>query len=220
MTALPILYSFRRCPYAIRARMALLESGVSVELREVDLNVKPAEMLAASPKATVPVMLLPDYQVIDESIEIMKWALSRKDSNAWISTYSDKQREQMERLIKENDTQFKQHLDHYKYAARFPAFSPEHYRQQGTLFLDKLEQRLLNSRYLFGQQLAFADIAIFPFIRQFAHVDQDWFYQTRSTQLQDWLNGFLDSEQFASVMRKFPVWQAGDVALVFGTEVK
>jgi glutathione S-transferase len=194
LKSLPILYSFRRCPYAIRARMALKYSGIAVEIREVKLNNKPQQMLDYSPKGTVPV-LITNGEVIDESLDIMLWAISQHDPNNW-------QVEGFEQLIDQNDNVFKKHLDQYKYFIRYPEHSKEYYRQQGEIFLQQLEQRLEKHKYLLCEQITIADVAIFPFIRQYAHVDKQWFDQTPYQQLQTWLNEFLQSDLFHAVMKK------------------
>ncbi len=197
---LPILYSYRRCPYAMRARMALSYAGIPVEIREISLKQKPAHMLQVSPKGTVPVLVLPDGQVIEQSLEIMHWALQQHDADGWLS--ADPQYAAL--LIAENDGAFKQHLDRYKYAIRFPEHSAEHYRAQGELFLAKLEQRLQQSAFLVGDAISLADIAIFPFIRQFAAVDHDWFESTGYIKLQSWLQHLVESALFKRVMVKYP----------------
>ena len=220
MPNLPVLYSFRRCPYAMRARMALYASQIDVELREVHLANKPAEMLMVSPKATVPVLVLSNNDVLDESLDIMKWALAIKDPHGWLTAFSPKSIEQMEALIVENDTVFKQHLDRYKYAERFPDCSAESCRQQGEEFLAKLEQNLTGATYLFGAQPSLADIAIFPFVRQFAAVDRVWFEQSQYLQLQRWLRRLLETRQFSNVMQKFAAWKPGDNPIVFSANAK
>lgn len=197
---LPILYSYRRCPYAMRARMALSYADIPVEIREISLKQKPAHMLQVSPKGTVPVLVLPDGQVIEQSLEIMHWALQQHDADGWLS--ADPQHAAL--LIAENDGAFKQHLDRYKYAVRFPEHSAEHYREQGELFLAKLEQRLQQRAFLVGDAISLADIAIFPFIRQFAAVDHDWFESTGYIKLQSWLQHLVESALFKRVMVKYP----------------
>jgi glutathione S-transferase len=194
-TSLPILYSFRRCPYAIRARMALKYSGIALEIREVILRNKPPEMLNYSSKGTVPVLILTNGEVIDESLNIMLWAISQHDPNNW-------QSEEFKQLIDENDNVFKQHLDQYKYSVKHPEHSKEYYRQQGEVFLQQLEQRLGKHKYLLCDQMTIADVAIFPFIRQYAHVDKQWFDQTPYQRLQTWLNEFLQSDLFNAIMKK------------------
>lgn len=211
-TVLPALYSFRRCPYAMRARMAIRYSGIPVELREVVLKDKPSALLSASPKATVPVLVLDNNCVIDESLDIMYWALQKSDHDDWMnSSYY----ETGQQLIQYNDHVFKQQLDSYKYFERFPEYTQLEYRQQGEAFLTQLEQLLQNHAFLLRDQLSLADIAIFPFIRQFAYVDIDWFSQSPYPRLRNWLNYLLQSELFTSVMHKYPPWKEGSPAVVF-----
>lgn len=200
---LPILYSFRRCPYAIRTRMSLDYAGVLVELREVLLKDKPSSLLAASAKGTVPVLVLPNGKVLDESYEIMRWALMQGDPDCW---WLEAQESKINELIQWNDGKFKTHLDHYKYADRFPEHSMEYYRSQAESFLNILEQKLSVKKYLLGKSMSLADVAIFPFIRQFAFVDKAWFDQTSYRNLQRWLATFLASNVFLTVMEKYPVW--------------
>lgn len=197
----------------MRARLALQVAGIRVELREIILKNKPAELLLASPKATVPVLALPDGGVIDESRDIMLWALLQHDPQHWLAKKSELYDEAI-RLIDQNDFDFKPNLDAYKYTDRYPE-TAEYYRQQGETFLQQLEDRLTQHTYLMSDQINLADMAVFPFIRQFAHVDIDWFNQSAYIGLQRWLSGFLDAHWFASVMHKYPVWQRGDAARMF-----
>ena len=199
---LPILYSYRRCPYAMRARMALSYAGIAVEVREISLKDKPAHMLQVSPKATVPVLVLPDGQVIDQSLQIMQWALQQQDADGWLS--ADPQHTAL--LITENDGSFKQNLDRYKYAIRFPEHSAADYRQQGELFLAKLELHLQQTSFLLSNKISLADIAIFPFIRQFAAVDSDWFASADYMKLKSWLQHLVESELFQGAMLKYPTY--------------
>lgn len=214
MSKLPKLYSFRRCPYAMRARLALKASGVSVELREVVLANIPQEMLACSPKATVPVLVLADGKVIDESLDIMYWALRSNDPQHWLS---DKRvvSADTELLIRTNDEEFKQHLDHYKYAARFPQKPMEFYRSQAEEFLQDLECRLKAQAFLLADGMTLADMAIFPFIRQFAHVDKEWFYANPYPKLQQWLDTMLGLPLFDAVMKKYKPWERDAPVVVF-----
>lgn len=200
---LPILYSFRRCPYAIRARMAIAYASINLELREVSLANKPIEMLALSSKGTVPVLQLSD-RVIDESLEIMNWALEQSDPENWLSL--DSQKKQLS-LIEENDNEFKDWLDKYKYWDRFPQQTQQYYRSNAELFISKLERYLKSNKYLLGSKMCQADIAIFPFIRQFAFVDKPWFDQSNYPLVQRWLNQFLQSDLFGQVMEKHALWQ-------------
>lgn len=195
------LYSFRRCPYAMRARLALRYSGVPLRIVEVSLKAKPAEMLALSPKGTVPVLSV-DGRVIDESLDIMRWALAQHDPQDWLLQDDEPARQQIEALIAENDQVFKLHLNRYKYAERYPEHSMEHYRAQGEVFLRQLEALLNERPYLLADHPSLADMALAPFVRQFAHVDREWFAQTPYPNLQRWLQRFLDSELFIQVMAK------------------
>jgi glutathione S-transferase len=211
----PVLYSFRRCPYAIRARMALSCSGIQVELREVILREMPVSLLDCSPKGTVPVLVLPGGRVIDESLDIMYWALAKNDPQQWLPADGEERSLEINRLLDENDHSFKQHLDHYKYAERFPQQAASEYRSRGEAFLEKLERRLEQSAWLAGERLSVADVAIFPFVRQFALVDKPWFDRMRRPRLQAWLNTLLASALFSSVMKKYPQWQDGDAITLF-----
>ena len=211
---IPILYSFRRCPYAIRARLAIKVSNIQVELREVLLADKPKALLDCSPKGTVPVLVLPDETVIDESLDIMWWALTQQDPQNWLGS-TGTQRDKMNRLIDSNDTKFKQHLDHYKYADRFPEQSMEYYRQQAESFLLQLEENLRKNQYLITDKMSLADMAIFPFVRQFAFVDKKWFEQSEYKNLQIWLNNLLADKLFIEVMQKYSRWLPGDIVQRF-----
>ena len=197
-----VLYSYRRCPYAMRARMALKYSGIKVDVREIALKNKPAEMLKVSPKGTVPVLVLQDGHVIEQSLEIMHWALQQNDVDGWLAADSTL----TQQLIAENDGSFKQALDKYKYAICFPEQSTEIYRLQGEAFLRKLELRFSQSQFLLQNQLSLADIAIFPFIRQFAAVDAAWFDAADYPRLKAWLRVLLKSALFESVMVKQPTY--------------
>ena len=192
-----LLYSFRRCPYAMRARLALRYSGVPVRIVEVSLKAKPAEMLALSPKGTVPVLSV-DGRVIEESLEIMQWALAQNDPDNWL-LHGDPA---VFALIAENDQGFKYHLDRYKYAERYPEYPMEHYRAEGEVFLQKLEGLLADRAYLLAHHPSLADMALAPFVRQFAHVDRDWFARAPYPRLQRWLEAFLQSPLFIGVMAK------------------
>lgn len=228
--SLPILYNFRRCPYAMRARMAIYASGLTVELREVVLKNKPAEMLECSPKGTVPVLVLENGKVVDESRDIINFALAEHDPLSWVSALTDIQLTEMDQLIDINDQQFKGSLDRYKYPNRYliavegeVAPTAEELLQYGLNarrlaenFLQDLEQRLNQHRFLLGDNATMADIAIFPFIRQFAHVDKIWFDQAPYPALQRWLAHWLDSPLFQAIMKKYPAWQPEDAPLYFG----
>lgn len=195
-----ILYSYRRCPYAMRARMALRVAGIEVEQIEISLRDKPKVMLDISPKGTVPVLQCPDGRVIEQSLEIMRWALQQNDPQKWLRHADDA--EQVS-LIQRNDTDFKHWLDRYKYAERYPDFTAQYYREQAiSALLDGLEARLAHNQYLGGQNPCLSDVAIFPFVRQFAAVDANWFGTADLPALRNWLQGWVESELFASVMAK------------------
>lgn len=195
------LYSFRRCPYAMRARMALRYCGVAVDVVEVSLKAKPAEMLALSSKGTVPV-LNANGRVIDESLSIMHWALAQNDPQDWLLKNDPAAQARIAELIDENDQVFKVHLNRYKYAERYPEQPMAVYRAEGEVFLRKLEALLEGRDFLLAAHLSLADVALLPFVRQFAHVDREWFGQAPYRRLQDWLQRFLQSELFMSVMAK------------------
>ncbi|MNS47885.1 glutaredoxin 2 [compost metagenome] len=195
------LYSFRRCPYAMRARMALRYSAVAVDIVEVSLKAKPAEMLALSGKGTVPV-LSADGRVIDESLDIMRWALAQNDPQDWLLKDDPVAAEQIAPLIEQNDQVFKVHLNRYKYAERYPEQPMEVYRSEGEVFLRRLDQLLEGRDYLLADHPSLADVALMPFVRQFAHVDRDWFGQTPYLRLQAWLQRLLESDLFTSIMKK------------------
>jgi len=211
MTQLPVLYSFRRCPYAMRARLAVHASGLCVELREVVLRNKPHAMLDASPKGTVPVLVLGDGTVIEESRDIGEWALSINDPEGWL----DHDRALMDELIAINDGPFKQALDRYKYPDRFEKVKREDWRAGASDIARDYDRRLSKSGWLTGTRASWADIAIAPFVRQFAHVDFDWFCAQDWRHLAAWLEHFKTSERFAAIMVKHPAWTPGDPPLIF-----
>ena len=210
---LPILYSFRRCPYAIRARLAVKVSGVSVTLREVVLRDKPRALFAASSKATVPVLQLPDCSVLEQSLDIMRWALRAHDPQGWL--FSDEQHE-AQTLIDLNDGAFKLALDRYKYASRRPEHPARFYRDEAVaLMLTPLNARLADRRFLLRDTPSLADMAIVPFVRQFASVDDAWFRHAPLPHLQAWMDSLIASALFASVMHKYAAWQPGDADIAF-----
>ena len=195
--SLPILYSFRRCPYAIRARLALLVSNIDVEIREVKLSNKPVELLSISPKGTVPVLQLVSGEVLDESLDIMDWAYQHSAlTREW-------QWDKLDHLINSNDQQFKPLLDRYKYFERYnEGCTQQDYLIKCLPWLDHLENILHRSNFLFGSQPSFIDLAIFPFIRQFAKVDEQWFLNSTYSKTIVWLNYWLEHDLFTQVMKK------------------
>ena len=208
-TARPILYSFRRCPYAMRARMAMAVSKIDFEIREISLKNKPAAMLRASPKGTVPVLVLTDDLVIDESLEIMIWALNQHDPERWLCA-DEKTNAVMDELITTNDGPFKFHLDRMKYANRYDNVVPAEHRDAAVKLLSNLEARLTEHGFLLGDSPKVADIAIFPFVRQFAHADEKAFTALPLRNLQTWLTKWEGSDLFQSIMIKHPQWQPND----------
>jgi glutathione S-transferase len=213
--SLPIVYSFRRCPYAIRARLALTYANISYELREVSLKAKPQQMLAISPKGTTPVIQIGEGQnaiILEESLDIMNWALQQHDPNGWANLPMESIAI-AKQLITTNDREFKQSLDRYKYPNRFPEYPQEFYRQQAEQFLQVLESQLQQHlkptsqvSFLICDRQTLADAAIFPFIRQFAYVDINWFHTSPYPHLQRWLQWHEASSLFEFVMLKYPVW--------------
>lgn len=204
----PILYSFRRCPYAMRARLALVSAGIETELREIVLRDKAPEFLESSPKGTVPVVVAGDT-IIEESLDIMHWALNRVDPEGWLDFPDDGNA-----LIEECDGPFKTALDRYKYQNRHDS-DPELERENGAVFLRKLDAMLSAVPYLYGDTPRLPDMAIVTFVRQFANTDRIWFDAQDWPHLRDWLDRFTESERFARIMQKYPKWQAGDPVTVF-----
>ena len=211
---LPILYSFRRCPYAMRARLALAISGQACELREVVLKAKPAELLNASAKASVPVLVLPSGEVIDQSLDIMSWALRLNDPAQWLPA-EPVQAAQVRALIDDCERTFKHHLDRYKYPNRYAGADALQHRNAATVWLTQLGQHLSPEGWLFGPAASLADMAIAPFVRQFAQTDPLWFEQQGWTALQSWLSRIVTSALFDSVMHKYPAWKSETTGAVF-----
>lgn len=208
----PLLYSYRRCPYAMRARMALLQAGRRFDVFEIILRDKPAAMLAISPKGTVPVLQLPDGEVLEESWDIMRWAWAEHDPDGW---WSRAQTAENLALLGINDGAFKRHLDRYKYPDRYvgEAMPREvHCAEAVACLLAPLEARLHQQPYLGGATPCATDLAIFPFARQFAGVEPAWFSDLEMPALKAWLQGWLDSGLFGLCMTKL-VPQAKQVFL-------
>ena len=209
---LPILYSFRRCPYAMRARMAIHISGQKCELREVLLRDKPPSMLEYSAKGTVPVLILQDGKVIDESLDVIDWALNLNDPDNWQRSKDTKKTKE---LIKINDGEFKYHLDRYKYSKRYDNEDPEFHRKKCLKFIESINNELNNSEYIFDDNISYADIVVLPFIRQFRIADIEWFDSLPYDNLKKWLSSFLDSSLLHSIMKKYDLWKEGDKSIVF-----
>ena len=209
---LPILYSFRRCPYAMRARMAIHISGQKCELREVLLRDKPPSMIEYSAKGTVPVLILQDGKVIDESLDVIDWALNLNDPDDWQRSKDTKKTKE---LIKINDVEFKYHLDRYKYSKRYDNEDPEFHRKKCLKFIESVNNELNNSKYIFDDNISYADIVLLPFIRQFRIADMEWFDSLPYDNLKKWLSSFLDSSLLDSIMKKYDLWKEGDKSIVF-----
>ncbi|OBX18611.1 glutathione S-transferase [Erythrobacter sp. QSSC1-22B] len=205
--AAPVLYSFRRCPYAMRARLALAISGTRCELREVRLRDKPPSLLEASSKGTVPVLVLADGTVLEESVDIMRWALARNDPEGWLARADAD-------LIASCDGPFKRSLDRYKYAERDGTDAPAH-RAEGAAFLEVLDARLAGRDQLGGQARGFSDAAILPFVRQFVAVDRAWFDAQPLARLRHWLDRHLASDLFGAIMLRVEPWAAGEPMVWF-----
>ena len=208
---IPILYSFRRCPYAMRARMGLMIAQQEVLLREVLLRDKPDAMIKASSKATVPVLVLPDGNVIDQSIDIVRWALRQNDPQNWLKfeTAADK-------LIEQADGPFKSALDRYKYHVRYDNADPHIERNIALNILMEWDETIGKKGCFFGEKVGLADIAIFPFVRQFANHDRNWFDTQAVPHIHAWLATNIESDIFASVMQKYVKWEEGSKAIIFG----
>ena len=206
---LPILWTFRRCPYAMRARLAIKRSGISVYLREILLKDKPAEFVQDSEKATVPVLKLPDGKILEESVEIMRWALKQNDPDDWCQVL-DAEAEYSNVFLTELDGVFKDALDRYKYASRYGLNGDEvlGYRSIGSAFLQRVNERLDKHPFVSGQMQGFLDIASLPFVRQFRIADPIWFDNQNWDPLHEWLQRFLESKQFAVIMQKFKPWDS------------
>jgi len=212
----PILYSLQNCPYAMRARLGLLVAKQTVNLRAIVLKHKPLEMLQASPKGEVPVLVLSDSSVIDESLEIMQWALTQSDPDNLLYSDQANTHTAMFDLIHTNDTEFKIWLEKYKYAKRYHETSKSYYRQQCELFVLQLEQRLKVHAYFMGDTPSLADYAILPFIRQFSRVERSWYLQAPYPYLQSWLTAHLQSRLFSKAMTKYPLWLETHESFLFG----
>ncbi len=202
----PVLYSLQNCPYAIRARMGLLLAQQAVTVRAIEMKNKPAEMLTVSPKGTVPVLVLTDESVIDESLDIMLWALRKNDPSNLLYRENPSAFPAMLTLINSSDNKFTNALSKYKHAVRYHETSEVYYRRQCEIFIIELEQRLAAHDYLMGMTPSLADYAIMPFIRQFARVDRKWYLQAPYPHLRRWLDAHLQSQLFSQTMTDYPLW--------------
>lgn len=214
MSELPILWSFRRCPYAMRARLAIKASGQAVHLREILLRDKPEPFLAASAKGTVPVLMLPDGRVIDESRDVMFWALSMADPQGWLAIYHQDKEAVMVHL-EALDGDFKHHLDRYKYASRYEEADELSHQRAGAVYLSNWNDILSRQPALSGQALGLLDYATLPFVRQFRIANIDWFDSQDWPYLHRWLGDFLQSALFASIMEKYKPWKETGEDILF-----
>lgn len=214
--ALPILYSFRRCPYAMRARLALAHAGLACELREINLRDKPQALLDASPKGTVPVLVLQDGRVIEQSLDIMLHALQASDHDGWLAP-TQGTLDEMLALIARNDNFFKQALDRCKYPERYTAEAVNQAQTDAITWLSELDEQLAETGYLFGLNPSLADMALRPFVRQFARIDEAQWAEQPWPHLQDWLQRWIDSALFAEIMETYPGWVPGSRGPTFGT---
>lgn len=213
MQTYPVLYSFRRCPYAMRARMAIYQANIQCELREVVLKEKPEAMLLLSDKGTVPVLLTPDQEIIEQSCDVMHWALNQNDPDNWL----DEDEAQSQFLIDYNDNEFKHFLDRYKYHVGYPEHSQAYYRENAESFLKLLETHLNKNAgiALIGSRLSYVDFAIFPFVRQFSKVDIDWFQSSPYALLKKWTANIEQSNLFQSCMKKYAQWHPEQAPVYF-----
>ncbi|MBU2869320.1 glutathione S-transferase [Colwellia sp. E2M01] len=217
INSLPILYSLRNCPYAMRGRLAIYKSKKTVLLRDLVLTNKPPEMLEASPKGTVPVVVLPDGQVIEESLDVMLWALKRSDPDDLLYAYDENCLAEMLVIINEFDTDFKRALEAYKCAKRYQETNVEECRQVCEQYIVRLESKLTEHRFLMSEKESLLDIALMPFIRQFARVERQWYLQSPYPKVRQWLNSYLQSPVFTKVMAKHPLWvDSGEVVFFNG----
>ena len=220
---LPILYSLRRCPYAMRARLGILLANQQVLIREIVTKDKPEELLKCSPKGTVPVLVLPDGKIIEQSLQVMVWALELNDPQNLLRKSDDEVYHDVFELIEENDNTFIGHLEQYRAAVRYHNEDLVDRRALCEEFLTKLEARLKQGSgypkksYLFGDTPSVADYAIVPFISQFARVEKKWFNQSHYIGIQTWLRSILDSALYSKTMKAYPLWNESKQNMVFGS---
>ncbi|WP_215408065.1 glutathione S-transferase [Vibrio gigantis] len=213
---LPILYSLRRCPYAMRGRMGIALSKQKVLLREIVTKDKPSELLASSPKGTVPVLVLPNGQIIEQSIEVMNWALKLNDPQDLLRSSNPTLNEQIQQIIRTNDDDFIGHLEKYRASVRYRNIDVELRRHACEVFISRLEAQLTNQPYLFGETPSLADFAVMPFISQFVRVEKKWFVKSEYQNVGRWLRAHLDSKLYTQVMKQYPLWNETKQDCLFG----
>ncbi len=216
----PILYSLRNCPYAMRARIAIFKAKQTVLLRDLVLSNKPTEMLKASPKGTVPVIVLKNGEVIEESLEVMLWALNETDPEDLLHRSNEQMLTEMLTLINDFDSEFKTRLEQYKCAKRYQETNVTECREACEQYIEKLEQRLNQHGFLMSNKESLVDIALLPFIRQFARIERQWYLQSPYPKVRQWLNGYLQSPMFTKVMAKYPLWLDNHEEVLFTAEHK
>jgi glutathione S-transferase len=214
-SVLPILYSLRNCPYAMRARLAIYKAQYPVALRDIVLSNKPQAMLTASPKGTVPVLVVANNNVIDESLAIMLWALNASDPEDLLHSQQANALPEMLQLISQFDVEFKTSLNAYKCAKRYQENNVIECRQACEHFIAQLEHRLTIKKYLQSDKESLADIALLPFIRQFARVERQWYLKSPYPKIRQWLNNYLQSPSFSKVMAKHPLWLDTQQEVIF-----
>ena len=197
----PILYSFRRCPYAMRVRFVLRKAKIKIELRAILLKKKPKEFLKLSKDGTVPILLIPGKTVIQESLDIIFWAFDQKKNEK--ESVDQKSLD----LIKKIDTCFKKNLDNYKYPNKFDIKNTKKYRDKNLSYLHILNEKLKEKKFLKSDELSFLDYSIFPFIRQFRNVDPNWFDSLKFDYLINWFSFIVESKEFNDIMKKYSVWE-------------
>ena len=213
---LPILYSLRRCPYAMRGRMGIALSQQKVLLREIVTKDKPSELLASSPKGTVPVLVLPQGTIIEQSIEVMIWALEQNDPQDLLRSSEPELNQEILELIARNDNEFIGHLEKYRASVRYRNVDTEQRRQACEGFISELESKLAQHEYLFGDTPSLADFAVMPFVSQFVRVEKKWFVQSEYQNVGRWLRAHLDSKLYTQVMKQYPLWNETKQDCLFG----
>ena len=208
----PIFYIFRRCPYTMRARFAIRSSQIIVEVREIKLQEKPSEFLKSSPKGTVPVLITNSGEVLEESLDIINWALNRNDPDKWLAK-GKLESHKIAKLLDDLGNKFKPNLNKYKYPNRFSWIDQFLYREKNLCFIEKLNSYLEKNKPLNCGHLTLLDYAIFPFFRQFRNVDQQWFEKLNFIFLNKWINQIIDSQDFSSIMKKLKKWEPNDVPI-------
>ena len=212
----PILYSLRRCPYAMRARLGILLANQQVLIREIVTKDKPEELLECSPKGTVPVLVLPDGKVIEQSLDVMMWALQQNDPQDLLRSSNPSLSEQIHQLIQHNDNEFIGHLEKYRASVRYRNDDIEQRRNLCEVFITELEGKLAQHDYSFGDSPSLADFAVMPFVSQFVRVEKKWFLQSEYQNVGRWLRSHIESKLYTQVMKQYPLWNDTKQDCLFG----